>query len=1000
MDMEKKYWATLEHFAEDPTFLESAGKEFISSPLVEDSKGLDRRDFMKLMAASTALASSACFQKPMHKILPYVNQPQEITFGQANYYASTCTECSAGCGTLVKTREGRPIKLEGNPDHPMNKGGLCARGQAGILSLYDPDRLRFPLKSAKRGEAGAKSAWSNIDGEVSTKLKNAKHVRILSETIHSPSTLKLTKEFLSGFADGQHIVYDSIGASAIIDAQEISFGQRTLPRFRFDKADVIVSIDADFLGTWISPVEFAKQYSTTRKLNKKKKTLSQLFSFESAMTITGTNADVRTPIRPTDSLYIALGIASELSAHGLPASGEMADVLKNFRTDSLNAMGINGKAVKSAAEALMKNEGRSLVVAADNVDTQVAVNLINHMLKNDGVTIDHSASSLQFQGNSKALTHLIKEMNAGLVDALIIYKANPVYSLPENSGFKTGLAKVATVMYVGTDLNETALQSDYVLADHHGLESWGDAEPQKGLYSLQQPTIRPLFDTRAFQDSLIAVAKISGNGKLKAVEDWHSYVQKNWQDTIYKTNKMKASFISFWESSLRDGVSDSRKSATESKTSSPRTYKGNLKPVKPSVTTGMQAVFYPQIANYDGSMANNAWLQELPDPVTRMCWDNYASVSPATAQKLGLKDGDIVTIKAGENTLEIPGHVQPGLHDQTIAIALGYGRESAGKIGTGVGKNLFKFSTVSDKGVEFVTSSMSIAKTGEKYVLATPQQHQTLEGRPIVKEASLVEWIKSPNAGNEEKEKLTTLWPEHKYEGYRWAMAIDMNSCTGCNACVIGCQSENNVPVVGKDGVSRGRIMHWIRIDRYYTGTPDNPQVVHQPMLCQHCENAPCETVCPVIATMHDSEGINAQIYNRCVGTRYCANNCPYKVRRFNWFEYNFGGQNRYPTTMAQNPEVTVRSRGVMEKCSFCIQRIQDSRNNAKNLGRGIQDGEVKTACQQSCPSDAIVFGNINDPNSEVSQMARDPRAYHVLEELNTKPSVTYLTKIRNAEII
>lgn len=1014
---EKKYWASLNHYHEDPEFMEKAQKEFLSSPLQEGQEepkeGWDRRDFMKLMAASTALASSACFQRPMHKILPYVNQPEEITFGEANFYASTCQECSTGCGTLVKTREGRPIKLEGNPDHPMNRGGLCARGQASILNLYDPDRLKGPVTVTRGSMNTTAASWEEIDSQISQKLRQIKNgsgkIRVLTETINSPSTLKIINDFLNGFAHGEHVVFDPISAENIIEAQEQSYGARVLPRYVFEKAKAIVSIDADFLGTWLSPVEFTKHFTKNRKL-KDGKSLSKLITFESAVTITGSNADVRVPIRSQDGASIALALAHELaSKHGLSVDGETLESLKKYSIANVaQATGVSAEALKATAEVLSKNQGQSLIVGGspqsqnqNGLALQVAINILNSMLKNDGQTVDSSLSpSLQKAGKFSNMAKLIKDMKEGEVDALFIYKSNPIYHLPNSLGFADAARKVGLVVSFNDRADESTVVSHYICPDNHPLENWGDAQPQKNLYSLVQPTIRPIYNTRAFQDSLLVFNKKAalGLGKLSASKDWHEYVQGHWRETIYKSSSMIVPFELFWESSLRDGVFDAgknRNSASSSRTPKAQALKSNL-PID-TKNEGMELVFYPQVAMMEGHNANNPWLQELPDPITRVTWDNYASVGYNVAQKLGLKDGDVVRVKTADTAMDLPALIQPGQHDGVVAVALGYGRESVGAVGKSIGHNMFK-QAKAGKEIYFSGMAAQVSKTGAKYTLASVQEHHSMEGRPIVKEASLKDFIENPHAGNEHHETLTTLWSGHEYKGYRWGMAIDLNSCTGCQACVVACQSENNVPVVGKDGVFRGRIMHWLRIDRYYTGTPDNPDIVHQPMLCQHCENAPCETVCPVIATVHSEEGLNQQIYNRCVGTRYCANNCPYKVRRFNWFDYNYSGQMRYPLTLSQNPEVTVRSRGVMEKCTFCIQRIQEAKNVAANMDRKVADGEVKTACQQSCPGDAIVFGNINDSTHEVVQMAKSPRGYHVLEELNVRPSITYLTKIRNAE--
>jgi MoCo/4Fe-4S cofactor protein with predicted Tat translocation signal len=1029
---ERKYWASLAQYNNDPAFLEQASHEFTSSPIREGAddeaseSATTRRDFMKLMAASTALASAACYQKPMHKILPYVNQPEEVIFGVPNYYASTCGECSTGCGTLVKTREGRPIKLEGNPDHPINKGALCARGQASILNLYDPDRLRAP-SALKRGILQAEAGtWGDIDKKISDKLKAIKagggRVRVLSGTVNSPSTVKLITEFLAGFKNGEHVQYDAISSEHIVSAQELSYGQKVLPRYRFDEADVIVSIDADFLGTWISPVEFTKQFTKNRKVSDKHKKMSKLITFESMVTLTGTNADERTAIRPTDGMRVALALAHELLLNLKvgSADGSVLEVLKAYSPDSVaQAAGITASSIKNAARELSHAKGKSLVVAGspqsqteNALGLQVAVNLLNSILQNDGVTVDHSVSpSYQGRGGYSDVAKLVKEMNSRQVDALLIYNSNPLYNLPKELGFAEAAKKVGLVVSFNTHTDETSLIADFLCPDNHKLESWGDAQAQKNVYSLIQPTIRPIYSTRAFEDSLLAFNKVGGMGigRLASYPDYHAYLQNHWRETVYKEFGMAAvPFEMFWESALRDGIIDGvAKRGDRKKTGSGRSFRASsltshLPKNASSSNAGsgdFELALYSKVSMHDGAGSNNPWLQELPDPVTRITWDNYANVSPKTADELHLVDGDVVRVSVGDKTLDIMAHVQPGLHDKVVAIALGYGREHGGQVGSGVGKNLYAFAQTKE-GLVYSGLKAGIKKTGAKYQIATAQEQGSMQGRPIVKEATLKEYKERSDAGNEEHEKLTTVWSGHEYKGYRWGMSIDLNSCTGCGACVVGCQSENNIPVVGKEGVTRGRIMHWMRIDRYYTGTPDNPQTVHQPMLCQHCENAPCETVCPVIATAHSDEGLNQQIYNRCVGTRYCANNCPYKVRRFNWFDYNYSGQVRYPATLAQNPEVTVRSRGVMEKCSFCIQRIMDAKNKAKDMGRPVQDGELKTACQQSCPGDAIIFGNINDSTHEVTKLAKDPRGYHVLEELNTRPSITYMTKIRNTEQI
>jgi MoCo/4Fe-4S cofactor protein with predicted Tat translocation signal len=1029
---EKKYWASLAQYNNDPEFLAQARGEFTESPLKKSSEEIDgiggiaRRDFMKLMAASSALATTACYSQPAHKILPYVNQPEEVTFGIANYYASTCGECSASCGVLVKTREGRPIKLEGNPDHPMNKGALCSAGQASILNLYDPDRLREPVSVTRGSGATSTLNWESIDQKISAKLKEAHsgagQVRILSRTINSPSTLKLTKEFLANFKKGAHVVYEPFSAQAITQAQELNYGgEKLLPRYRFDKADYIVSIDADFLGAWLSPVEFTKQFTAKRKLSKKTDSMSKLVSFESVMTLTGSNSDERHAILASQAAYVALALAYELNVN-LKVGGDnsLSESLSPYSPDKVSATtGVPVEVLRRVAKELSEHKGKSLVVAgsthaqtASALTLQMTVNLLNSILSNDGVTVDYSTSpSNQNLGSYADLIRLVKDMNEGLVDVLFVHDLNPLYTLPAKLGFADAVKKVGLVVSFGDRADESARIYDFICPDSHYLENWGDAEPQKNLFSLLQPTIRPLYNTRSFQDSLLSFAKLSAI-KVGAAADWHEYLQNNWKDTIYKKFGKSVDFISFWESALRDGVIDGvRHLGQRDNTSKARNFKAqslsnhlsNEKSAK-STVPDFELALYSTVAHGDGKNGNNPWLMELPDPISRVAWDNFASVSPDTAEKFHLVDGDMVRITTGTQTLELPAHVQPGLHNKTIAVMFGLGREEVGRVGNKVGKNIFQLTqAIQSSGDTFQLSGLpaTFKKTGAKYILACAQEHHSMEGRAIVKEADLKEFSKTAFAGNEEKEELTTLWPKHNYDGYRWGMSIDLNSCTGCNACVVACQSENNIPTVGKDGVNRGRIMHWMRIDRYYSGTPDKPEVVHLPMLCQHCENAPCETVCPVLATVHDNEGINQQIYNRCVGTRYCSNNCPYKVRRFNWFDYNYREAAygpKYPLNLQQNPEVTVRSRGVMEKCSFCIQRISDAKNKARDLNREVKDGELKTACQQSCPGDAIEFGNMNDAQSLVRKNAEHPRGYHVLEELNVKPSITYLTKIRNTE--
>jgi molybdopterin-containing oxidoreductase family iron-sulfur binding subunit len=638
----------------------------------------------------------------------------------------------------------------------------------------------------------------------------------------------------------------------------------------------------------------------------------------------------------------------------------------------------------------------------DALALQIAANLLNSALENEGETVDAGgAMTVRASQGFAAVTKLIADMNAGAVDALFIDGANPADSLPAAAGFTAAAKKVPLVISVTDRDDETAQLADFVLPDHHWLENWGDAHPRAGVASIQQPAIAPIHSTRAFQDALLTWirggVKASGLASRVAAaandHDWHGYLMANWREGG------NAGSEEAWESVLRDGLkkgSPSRGGARSFRSAAV----GKI-PAYKAAGTDVMLSLYETIAMGDGRYANNAWLQEMPDPVSTVAWDNFLNVGPALAEKLKVKTHDVVEFKVGDLTAELPVVVQPGLHPQTVSAAIGYGRTNAGKVGTGVGVNLYPFVAVENGRAVYAGMPVTLRKTGKYYALAQTQWHHASENRPVINDITLAEFKANPGASNHTDPHLRldpvpTIWPKHEYKGHRWGMSIDLNTCMGCNACVIACQAENNVPVVGRDNVRVSREMHWIRIDRYYAGDPSNPQVVFQPMLCQHCENAPCETVCPVLATVHNDEGLNIQAYNRCVGTRYCSNNCPYKVRRFNFFDHwkSYEG----PMNMAWNPDVTVRTRGIMEKCTFCVQRIQSAKDDARIQGRRIREEDLKTACQQTCPTDAIVFGDVNDPDTRVSKLADEKRAFRVLEVLNTRPSISYLSKVRNVE--
>ncbi len=1004
MSNEKTYWASLGELNQTPEFLETVGKEFPAPPEEQNITAMERRSFLKLMGAGMLLASASGCRRPVEKIIPYVNKPVEVTPGVANWYTTTCGECSASCGVLAKSREGRPIKLEGNPSHPLSQGGLCGRGQASILNLYNPDRLKNPVIPSLLGSY-QDTDWSHVDSQIKEQLfkvkQSGKKVVVLSGTLTSPSTKKLIQEFLGNFPGGKHVVYDPVVPEEISLAQELSYGTKLTPHYHFDRAQVIVSFGADFLGTWLSPVEFAKDFSKGRRVQTGK--MSRLIVIEPALTLTGMNADEHHAVKAGNELAVALALAHEMIVRRKlsteASNGDIVRALSNYSINNVaTSTGIPAEKLREIANNLWNNRGRSLVVGGNvkgknSVALQVAVNLLNSVLENERVTVDGSHPSSQSDSSFADLLNLVEDLRQRNVGALLIYKSNPVYTFPsplttdqdtlgdtllegDSGTFANLIKKVPLTVSFADRLDETAKLCNFVTPDSHYLESWNDNEPVKGVVTITQPLISPLSSTRPFQDSLL-----TWNSSALT---WHDYLQSN--------------FSGDWNQSLQQGFTQT----TNSNGGGSRNFQSSSLSALPNRNTAtsneVTLSLYPSVALYDGRSADNGWLQELPDPITKITWGNYLSVSPKKASALHLQDGDVVklTLTSG-NSIEIPALVQPMLGEDVVMSAIGYGRSGIGHVGSDVGINTLPLQTQKGNYVEWGGLGVaSIAKTGVKERLAVTQGHHTIEGRPIIKETTFDELKKNSKAGNEESEVLQSMWPTFDYKGYRWGMAIDMNSCIGCSACMIGCQSENNIPVVGKTQVINGREMHWLRIDRYYSGTANEAEANFQPMLCQQCENAPCETVCPVLATFHNDEGLNMQSYNRCVGTRYCSNNCPYKVRRFNFFNYT---KNIVaPQNLVLNPDITTRSRGVMEKCTFCLQRIADGKGTAKDEGRLVRDGDIKTACQQSCPTDAIVFGNINDPESLVSQLKRSPRGYHVLEDLNVKPQVTYLLKVRNKD--
>lgn len=1004
-----EFWRSLEQYNGSPDFAERAETEFQSSPLRnEDGKdGIARREFLKLMGASIALATTACVRRPAQHIIPYAQAPKEITPGVANFYASTWFDGVEGYGVLVKTLEGRPIKLEGNPHYPLNEGALPARAHAEILSLYDPDRLKAPVRNLPNKDRSNRETisakWEDLDAKVVEELGKG-GVVVLTSTLPSPSSQAILADFSKAYS-ARLVQWDSLTAESVREAGRLSYGKAVLPRYRVDQAKMVVGIDADILGTYLSSVEFNKAWSKARKPGKG---MMRFVMFESGVSLTGLNADDRVRIKPSQQIDVVLGLAAQIAKISQGAASVPAGVqtLLSQYANVAADLGVSPELFTKIARQLWEARGESLVIAgglttqtAEAVELQVAVNLLNSILGNDGKTVDHDvAPYATYAGSNRDMAQLIADMEAGKVKTLVIHNINPAYGLPTDSGFTKALAKVAFVVYTGNFNDETGKYANYIAPAGYSLESWGDYELQAGLISIQQPTIRPLHDTRSFEESLHAwTAKASGApARVKEAATWYDYLRANWKTSVYPRaleGKGK-SFDDFWYAVLQQGVvtTGERNRVSGARSFSAAALKSGAKQKK----SGYELALYPSVQVADGRYANVSWMQELPDPVTKMVWDNYLMVSPAAARKEGLREGDIVEVKVGEKSLRAPVHIQPGLHDEVLALAVGYGRSAAGKVGNGIGVNAYQLASFNAGQPLFAGLSASLKKTGERYTLVSTQEHHSMEGRQIVVETTNEAFMKDAGSGIH-RHKIFSIWPDHQYNKHKWGMAIDLNSCTGCSACVVACQSENNIPVVGKKYVMDGREMHWIRIDRYYKGDPESVEAVFQPMLCQHCETAPCETVCPVLATVHNDEGLNDMVYNRCVGTRYCSNNCPYKVRRFNWFNY---AKREAPLHMALNPDVTVRSRGVMEKCTFCVHRIRQTVNAAKGntLPGQLKDGELKTACQQTCPTNAIVFGDLNDKESAVAKLFQEGRTYGVLEELNTQPRVRYMSRVRNAD--
>ncbi|WP_422924298.1 TAT-variant-translocated molybdopterin oxidoreductase [Singulisphaera sp. PoT] len=1019
-----RYWRSLEDLADTDEFRAFVAREFPTG--ADEWHDLaSRRTFLKLMGASIALAGvSGCTHRPAEKIVPYVKLPEQLVPGKPLYYATAITRGSEAVGVLAESHTGRPTMVEGNEKHPDSLGGIDTFTQASMLTLYDPDRSQVVLK-----RDGMISTWdkflteaiSTLDARRATKGKG---VRILTETVNSPSLSRQLQAFLEDFPEAKWHQYEPANRDGVRAGAKLAFGQDVSTRYHVEKADVILSIDADFCSTGPGHLRYAREFGNRRETLE---AMNRLYVVEPTPSVTGTAADHRLPLADHSLPAFAALVAKEV---GVKLSGASEETLP----------GPAAEWAKVVARDLGKNRGKSLVIAGEHQPATVhaLVHAINKALGNVGTTVTYSDSVESRPVDQLAsLRELVHDMEVGAVDVLFIVGGNPAYNTPVDLAFGEKLAKVAFSVHLGLYHDETAALCLWHLPGTHELEAWGDVLASDGSATIQQPLIAPLYDGHSAIELVAGVLR-------NTTRSGYEIVRETWTPKAGGKD-----FETFWRTAVHDGVvAGSALPAKEV------TLKDDLAvPPAPKVPQGeeLEIIFRPDLTIGDGRVSNNGWLQELPKPLTKLTWDNVALISPKMAERLKVATADLIVLDYRGRKVEAPAWIMPGQAEGTITVFLGYGRTRAGRVGTGVGYNAYKLRTSE---APWSDTGLTLKKVGRVYELATTESHRYVETRALanvepskaaeerelIRVATIAEYRKNPNFATEHKEEenpkpSNSLFTEiqgstnridrereNKAEedhdhphphphvestapkqaskdetgdpGYAWGMAINLNVCLGCSACVVACQAENNIPIVGKEQVSVGREMQWIDIDRYYYGGLDNPQTYHQPRTCMHCENAPCEVVCPVAATVHDAEGINNMVYNRCVGTRYCGNNCPYKVRHFNFFNYTKG--TAPSLEILNNPDVTVRARGVMEKCTYCIQRINAARYPAEIEGRKIRDGEIVTACQAACPTRAISFGDINDPNSKVSRAKADPRSYGLLTELNTHPRTTYLARLRN----
>ena len=951
---------------------------------------VSRRSFLRLMAASLALAGlNSCLRPPEEKIVPYVQPPEELVPGVPLFFATAFTMRGYAQGLLVESHMGRPTKIEGNPRHPLNgrspgvegatgfagTGSTDAFAQASILDMYDPDRSQVV------SHLGRISTWDAFLSDIAPifeahRARKGAGLRFLSGTITSPTVAAQMQRILSVLPQARWISYESVGRDNVRAGLQLAFGGEYDALYHFDRADVVLALDGDFLSGEPGSLRYARDLMGRRKVRKDgQKSMNRVYAVESTPSLVGSVAEHRLALRSTDVEPFARAVAQALVAKGLNLQG-----WETAASDAAPSMDAHKAWIGAVAADLASHPGKSLVVAGQEQPPEVhaLAHAMNQALGAAGETVTYVRPVEASPRDGMAgLRGLSQEMEAGTVSLLVVVGANPVYDAPVDLRFAQLMSRVPVRVRLGLYEDETSELCHWHLAQTHELEAWSDARAWDGTASILQPLIAPLYAGKSVHELLSVFEGKPGRQGYDIVRD------------TWKGARSDADFERFWRRALHEGlVPDTAQPVEAVSLGAPRSSEG----AKPAPGTGLEIVFRADASVWDGRYANNGWLQELPRPLTKMTWDNAAMIAPATAQRLALNNGELVDLRLADRTVRAPVWILPGHAPDSVTVHLGYGRRRTGRVGTGAG---FDAGALRMNETPWFAVGLEIVKTGETYPLSCTQTHHNMEGRDILRVSPLKQVLERLGGEAEaEHEPHDSLFPDWEYKTYAWGMSVDLSACIGCNACVAACVAENNIPVVGKDQVGRAREMHWLRIDRYYTGSLDEPQTLFQPMLCQQCEKAPCEVVCPVAATQHSDEGLNDMIYNRCVGTRYCSNNCPYKVRRFNYLAYT--DWETESLKLQRNPNVTVRSRGVMEKCTYCVQRINAARIDARREDRTIRDGEIVTACQQACPTDAIVFGDINDKASLVTRLKAEPLDYSVLEEIGTKPRTTYLARVTN----